>query len=845
MAAAIATAIQDGTFPEEESTLSSELNSKSIPPLLESVQYTKDELSSIVKDISKEGAGDVNGWIAQAKQVQQDIARCKEDARNIVQEHERIQALRNTRNETRNKVGLLEDEISFNEALQTQIRLISQVSSALNQVDSDIRQQRLVPASQALPALSASINAIPSDQSRSLLTSIHTDLSENLRSQLKNELDRHCYIGVANEAVQLSISEVPGRNGAESSMSLEETLDALEHLGALQDMQHHISKMIEASLLPHLHRLSKRKFATAEEAGSVLRLTLSEERIQPLEMLAISKTLLRYIHERTPRKLHDPLVQDTAALVVPRLIESWLDTAIPTDLEQLKELDELQDQVKDFALWLRNQGIKEATDLDTWVNEVPNAWLARRRTASLDAVRNAYKLATGTTRQVERVERQTVMIEQETAKQDTTEDAWSDNWEDDENNATDAKNQPEDAAEDSADAWGFDADDQTEEAQTTVEKSKKETNDDEAEAWGWGDEEETTTTSLTAPTKQDQASKPNGIQQPSPKEEHIVLTENYTITDIPDHILEQIGRDTLDLQTITASPTTYFKTSTNPTPALQSLPTLILAMFRATAPTAYTDSTTLPTLSTLHLYNDALYLSQKLSENPDLKSLHSDINTLTKFARQLYSSELATQRQILLDLLDNAQGFIGCTRQPSASVCETAVSSTVDYLRSLHNTCSKILSPSHLCQSIGSLLNSIMNKMIKEIEDMEDISEAESQKLVALMNQVGGLEDLFASPAAHNTNTTTTNTDPTNTETDAEQTQAPTPTTTPLYVPSFFRFRYLEQILESSLVEIKYLWQEQGLSAEFSADEVVDLIEALFAESSHRRNAIQVIRFGG
>jgi len=832
MATAIATAVKDGTFPEEEATLSSDLNSKSIPPLLESIQHTKNELSSIVKDISTEQAGDVDGWIAQAKKVQEDIARCKEDARNIVREHERIQALRNTRNETRNKVSLLEDEIFFNEALQSQIRLISQISSALNQVDSDIRQRQCLSASQALARLSASIHAIPSDQSRSLLTQMHADLSHSLREQLEDEFGRHCYVNGTNEAVQLSISGAARQEGDDSSMPLEDILESLERLGLLQDMQRQFSERIEASLLPHLHRRSKRTLASAEEAGSALRITLSERGVPPLEMLAVSKAILGYIHQRPPQKLHDSLVRDAAALLIPRLIEHWLNTAIPTDLGQLKGLDDLQGQVKDFALWLRNRGINEASDLHTWVDQVPNAWLSKRRTASLDAVRNAYKLATGTTRQVERVERQTIVLEPEKVKPETADDAWSDNWDEDENNATNGSKPTEDNVEDGADAWGFDADEPIEEPQDTAEKSKKDADDDEGEAWGWGDDEE------TASVKQDPASTSNGVQQHQRKEEDIVLTENYTITDIPDHILEQIGRDTLDLQTIQASPHTYFKASTNPTSAMHSLPTLVLAMFRATAPTAYTDGTTLnPPLSSLNLYNDALYLAQKLSENPSLTpSLTADITTLTKFARQIYSTELATQRQILLDLLDNAQGFIGCTREPSSSVCETAVSSTTDYLRSLHTQYSAILSPSHLSQSIGSLLNSVMNKMIKEVEDMEDISEPESQKLLTFMGQISACEDLFISPAA-----ATAAANPTG----DENHDARPASTIAVYVSSFFRFRYLEQILESSLVEIKYLWQEQGLSVEFTADEVVDLIKALFAESNHRRSAVQAIRSGG
>jgi centromere/kinetochore protein ZW10 len=77
----------------------------------------------------------------------------------------------------------------------------------------------------------------------------------------------------------------------------------------------------------------------------------------------------------------------------------------------------------------------------------------------------------------------------------------------------------------------------------------------------------------------------------------------------------------------------------------------------------------------------------------------------------------------------------------------------------------------------------------------------------------------------------------------AEQDQDTVPQTF-VYVPSWLRFQYLANILESSLVEIKYLWEKSELKMEFTADEVVDLIRALFAETRQRRDAIAEIRSG-
>ncbi|RJE16443.1 centromere kinetochore protein zw10 [Aspergillus sclerotialis] len=65
---------------------------------------------------------------------------------------------------------------------------------------------------------------------------------------------------------------------------------------------------------------------------------------------------------------------------------------------------------------------------------------------------------------------------------------------------------------------------------------------------------------------------------------------------------------------------------------------------------------------------------------------------------------------------------------------------------------------------------------------------------------------------------------------------------TAVYVRNWLKFQYLVNILESSLADIKFLWQEGELRLEFSPEEVIDLIEALFAESDYRRKAIAEIR---
>lgn len=254
---------------------------------------------------------------------------------------------------------------------------------------------------------------------------------------------------------------------------------------------------------------------------------------------------------------------------------------------------------------------------------------------------------------------------------------------------------------------------------------------------------------------------------------------------------------------------------------LLALPTLILAMFKATASSFYTLKLN---SGQMYLYNDSLYLADQIRtivEEKQLSRLASDIDALEKFGKFSYSKEMQTQRTIITDLLDGAQGFSHCSEQPFLGECENAVSATVDRIRDVYKVWQPILSHSALLQSIGSLLSTVINKIIIDIEDMGDISEPQSQRLVSFCTHVSKLEDLFTP------------------EPTAGVESVPM---TAVYVRGWLKFQYLVNILESSLADIRFLWQEGELRLEFSPDEVVDLIKALFAESDYRRKAIAEIR---
>lgn len=267
------------------------------------------------------------------------------------------------------------------------------------------------------------------------------------------------------------------------------------------------------------------------------------------------------------------------------------------------------------------------------------------------------------------------------------------------------------------------------------------------------------------------------------------------------------------------------------TGALLSLPGLVLSMYRASAPIYYSANPS----GSMFLYNDSLWLAENLRYITGVQSnrmnqinvgaAEIEISALESFSKRTYGKEMESQRTIIGDLLDGAQGFTNCAEPPFSQECDIAVSSTVERLRKVHAQWKEVLSYSALLQSLGSLLSTVVSKIIIDIEDMSDISEPESQRLAAFCNRLAALEDLFA---------------PENSLNDAIE--VPHVPLTAVYTPNWLKFQYLANILESSLVDIKYLWVEGELKLEFGVEELVDLVEALFADSEHRRKAIGDIR---
>lgn len=562
--------------------------------------------------------------------------------------------------------------------------------------------------------------------------------------------------------------------------------------------------------------------------------------------------ILDFLNTRLPKTICLPLSEVLLPSLINDVTDVWLNACVPIRIDEMPFFQQVLDRVSKLADQIDAlEWSADANALREWVQSAPRTWLAKRRETALGAVRSLLFTKLKERNVVERFETQMVSKGDALigANDGASDDAWDTAWEEEEpesssTNTKAAAHSQLTEDDDDLSAWDVE-DEQPDQVIEAGVKAAKDTgandnddndNDDDADAWGWGDEEQAAQEDTKAEVEKEVQQSSAGKTPPKAStEREVTLKETYTVTAVPDGILEIIEHCILDAETLTDS--SYAHTPIGPAAsALYTLPTFALAMYRATASTAYGRLDT----GNMLIYNDSTRLADRLRafvaqqaqkdstsslpphQRPTSRlKLDNDIKALDSFAKRAYSSEMESQRTIIKDMLDGAQSFENCTVEPYASACESAVDITAGRLRDVHGQWEHILSRSALLQSLGSLLGTATSKMILEIEDLSDIGEEESKKLKSFCDRLSEVKELFVQEhpeSGHQGDMTG------------------------IYCPNWFKFQYLGEILESSLADIKYLWTEGELRLEFDVDEVVDLVQALFADSDYRRKAIADVR---
>ena len=803
--------IRDGTFPDSEELLLTEVTPSITSSLETALARAKDELSQEIREISRDQTTNVDGWIEQAKKLQQDIVQCKQLVQEIRDEYAKNGELSGARHDAEAKHALLDGEIQFTAALKEELTATKSVDHRLVNIEQHVSVGSLSQSATELRELQDILAGRRPTRVKALLESQAQQLRDKCLERLQTELLR--VIAVESTA-NLAFFAFKVNSANPQSQSTENLLKAFQDLDRLDIAELAVALRIEQTIVRPLVTSTSHRCTSIEVAKDSITLQLSDAQISPSMAIQHVQTLIQYLHEVLPEMLSDRVASRLLPPLLSKMYTTWLQEAIPLDVTDLPELDELAKHVYSLALLLESYGWPGHQPLLAWCDRVPQVWLERRKMAALQAIRNTLKQRRGPLKQIHHIEKHDIQSKSSHHGQAVHP------------NSTSVQDEVSEADDDTS---GWDFEDEDEKPNTSANGIHEATADQDAdEAWGWNDDDEKGQPHSRAEVNGGAPS--TNHQSDGGDTQEITLVETLSITDVPDLVLKIVEHEMSDSHTLAESPHPVLN-AISPRHESQNVTSEIFTIFRALAPSYYNNTFT---AGNMQLYNDTTYMVRSYKEKASAgvnEIVHETSETLQKFARTTYARELDVQRTIIIDLLDGAQGFVNCTQMPNSTECENAIAGVIDRIKTVYETWKVVLSTSTLLQAVGGLLSAATSKMVSDVEDMDDISEPQSQRLSSLFGRLKDVEDMFVAPSLNFSALGFADAD-----------ERRNMSQIALFSPGWLRFTYLIDILDSNLEEIKYYWTHGFLGIEYTQDEVIDLVKALFSDSSHRKNFISDIR---
>lgn len=786
----------------------------------------------------------------QARQLQADIKRSQETAKEIVQQAESGKEKTADVQDAATKVSFLHSELAYNESLVQVVEQLQDISTLLESAQDAAVHSHILHALERLEDADGAFKRLGPFETTRVVGLLKTK-SGQLRSAIVENVTEtwHSLLLVNTAERKITLKDEVEQEHGENGMNIGTLVEALTKLGLLDNFIARLSRDFDNVIVQPRLAIGPDQVVSAltihgndiQAAGQVSDMSV-QATLEDIQSIA------EYLSTRMPPDVAVPLSEKLVPVIANRLISNWLLPAIPLSTKGVPDFQETLSLVLGLVESFDELGWSGQQRLTEWVDRSAEKWLARQKEAAIAQVQRIFPKRVQEKKTVERVETQVLSRGDAMLSGEEHDEDWNADWGDedappDEPADKSEKTQTEPVEEEDISAWGIDEDEPHEPQPQKEDKGAKPEaqGEEDAEDWGadWGDEEEQNHASSEAVTQS--SSEPKAIGQaarsakPS-KDREMTLRETYTVTAIPDSIIDLILQVVTDVGTLN-TPDLVGTAIAPASGGLFDIPSLLLAMYRATAATHYSRDMA----ANMLIYNDCTRLSDRLHAflaehaekdrasplpphlQPSVRlkpQLMQDIQAIEGFGKRAYGREMESQRTIIRDHLDAAQGFASCTKMPFAAECDNAIAMAMDRITDVKNVWKPVLSRSALLQSLGSLVSTALAKFISDIEDMPDIAEDESRKLRGYCVSLSSLSALFLTE-------------------DADGLQRDM---TSVYAPNWFKFQYLGEILDSSLADIKYMWTDGELRLEMEVEEVLDLIRALFAESEYRRKAVADIR---
>ncbi|KAI9238689.1 MAG: Centromere/kinetochore Zw10-domain-containing protein [Podila humilis] len=279
--------------------------------------------------------------------------------------------------------------------------------------------------------------------------------------------------------------------------------------------------------------------------------------------------------------------------------------------------------------------------------------------------------------------------------------------------------------------------------------------------------------------------------------------------------------------------------SADASPYLYQATRSLVDLYRVLMPVYHERTLTDVPALTILFYNDCMYIARELEKMTDRLEngipgmdevlYDDDIPPLKALAKKWLEIQVQKQREELMQSIDEASRFHDSSVESNFAACERAMKQIVYVFRHLGKAWKPTLSPMKFYHVLGQLLDDVAIRVIKEIEDLGDISEKESHKLAIICGLLFECEDQFdsAGPLVEEV------------KGDAYNDEDPIH----YFVPSWEKFQLMTDILELSFAEIMTRFRAGQLHM-FKVQELSNFVCALFADTPLRQRNLEEIGQG-
>ncbi|KAF9159168.1 Centromere/kinetochore protein zw10 [Actinomortierella ambigua] len=246
-------------------------------------------------------------------------------------------------------------------------------------------------------------------------------------------------------------------------------------------------------------------------------------------------------------------------------------------------------------------------------------------------------------------------------------------------------------------------------------------------------------------------------------------------------------------------------------------------------------------------YNDCMYLARELEKVPErmdegipgMEQVEYDdmIPQLKTLGKKWLDIQVDKQKEELVASIEEANGFQETSVEDNFEACERAMKQVVLVFKHLGKVWKTTLSPWSFYSVLGRLLDYAVERVIREMEGLDDISEKESHQLAILCSILFECEDLFdhASPIVEAAMATNSSRGGHHGSMDEDPIH--------FFVPQWAKYQQLTDILELSFAEIMTRFRAGQLRM-FRVDELARLVCALFADTPLRQRNLKEIEDG-